>query len=44
MRELMLVMTMVKEVKKMPDKRQFEDDPFGDTYYDERPQFPEIGI
>jgi predicted phage terminase large subunit-like protein len=39
-----LAMTMVKEVKKMPDTRQFEDDPFNDPYYDSAPQFPEIGI
>ncbi len=38
-----LAMTMVKEVKKMPDRRQFEDD-FFDPYYNEPPQYPYIGI
>lgn len=38
-----LAITMVKEVKKMPDRRQFEDD-FFDPYYNEPPQYPYIGI
>ncbi len=38
-----LAMTMVKEVKKMSDRRQFEDD-FLDPYYDEPSQYRDIGI